>query len=348
MTRSTRDELIRDALFEHGLFDAEGYGVLCPLEMIREVEATWAFEPPELEAELARMVDDGLLDGTYGNTWSATMKGRIARESRWQERGKRHYALAEQSATPEDLVLALVASASNTNDVLTGNGFVEAALSVYLFRLADGRPDTAVNALLENGLIHRLYPDGMHWHTTLTLTADGRKLYAQELVPRLGLRPPKTILEPLVQEEPRFADLGLDQTLAENLLFRWEEAHRCVGARAWLAAAALFGSILEVVLPDRLQREKARALSSKKAPPGLSFERWSLQHHIAVAVDMQLIDASLARHVDALRESRNLIHPDKHLRERSKPDGHLAMISEHVVRGVLASLAASTTSEAGE
>jgi hypothetical protein len=74
----------------------------------------------------------------------------------------------------------------------------------------------------------------------------------------------------------------------------------------------------------------------------LQLSRWSLESLITVASELEYIDTSLARHAQALRESRNLIHPDKHLRERSTPDGHLALISQQVVRAVLEALARST------
>jgi hypothetical protein len=180
------------------------------------------------------------------------------------------------------------------------------------------------------------------------LTADGRRQYAQEVVSRLGLKPPTSILAAGAPEHLPFEDLGLDQILADNLRFRWEEAERCTDARAWLAAAALYGSILEAVLPDWLRRDEARALRAINAPRDrqkqtvLPLSRWSLESLITVAAEFEYIDASLARHAQALRESRNLIHPDKHLRERSTPDGHLALISKQVVRAVLEALSRST------
>ncbi len=80
----------------------------------------------------------------------------------------------------------------------------------------------------------------------LMLAADGRRLYARDVVPRLGLRPPATVLAPIEPERLPFDNLGLDPTLADNLRYRWEEAGRCAGARAWLAATVLYVSILEV------------------------------------------------------------------------------------------------------
>ncbi|MFM0111703.1 hypothetical protein [Paraburkholderia nemoris] len=183
MSDPIRYASIRDAIFEHDMFDAAGSGVLYTLEGIRQVEATWAFESTELAAELMRMTDDGLVVPTYGETWNATPAGRIAREARWQPRGLRHPTLTLQTAMPEDLVIALIATTTDGWDVLSNAGFVEAALGVYLFRLGDAVCDATVTTLISRGLVRRELPDGFGWQATLMLTADGRRLYAQRWCP---------------------------------------------------------------------------------------------------------------------------------------------------------------------
>jgi hypothetical protein len=61
-----------------------------------------------------------------------------------------------------------------------------------------------------------------------------------------------------------------------------------------------------------------RALRATKAPrdrqrpSALSLSHASLQSLITVAVELEYIDASLALHAQALRESLNLIHPLDH------------------------------------
>jgi hypothetical protein len=215
-------------------------------------------------------------------------------------------------------------------------------VSVYLARFDETQRRGARDGLIEQGLV-RMEEWGDQTDL-LCLTGHGQRYYIQSVVPRLGLCPPVTILAPVLPERLPFDDLGLEATLADNLRFRWEEAQRCVGARAWLAASALYGSILEVTLLGWLQREVASAMRAASAPRDRTgqvkpLERWTLAELITVATELDYIDASHARHAQALRESRNLIHPHKQIRERSTPDGHLASISQQVVRAVLDALA---------
>lgn len=66
MTDPIRYASIRDAIFEHDMFDAAGSGALYTFEGIRQVNATWAFESTELAVELMRMTEDGLVVPSYG------------------------------------------------------------------------------------------------------------------------------------------------------------------------------------------------------------------------------------------------------------------------------------------
>ncbi|AJZ56241.1 hypothetical protein [Paraburkholderia fungorum] len=293
------------------------------------------------------MAAEELVARTYGETWSATPAGRRAREARWQERGRRHPALSAPAADLEDLALAVIASGGEEHDALAGRGLKESTLGVYLFRFGEARCASVVGTLILRELVRRAHQDMFDLVPTLILTADGRRHYAQQVVGRLGLRPPATILAQVEAERLPFDDLGLEVTLADNLRFRWEEAERCVGARAWLAASALYGSILEVILLGWLQRDPARATQANSTPRDRAgqvkpLDRWTLAELITVATELDFIDASHARHAQALRESRNLIHPHKQIRERSTPDGRLALISQNVVGAVLEALARAT------
>ncbi|MFM0363057.1 hypothetical protein [Paraburkholderia sediminicola] len=337
---------IRDALYEHEIFEAGAGGGAYAMEGIRQVEATWSFEECDLETELVAMEVVGLVQ-RLGPCWDATRAGRVAREARWQQRGLRHPALSSAASAPDDLALAVIASGGEQWDAMAGGGLPEQSLGIYLFRLGDAASTATLAILIARGLVYCDPQQVFGWPVPLTLTADGRRQYARDVVPRLGLRPPATILAPLEPESQPFDDLGLDATLADNLRFRWEEAQRCVEARAWLAASALYGSILEVILLGWLQREVASTMRAASAPRDRAgqakpLDRWTLAELITVATELDYVDASHARHAQALRESRNLIHPHKQIRERSTPDGHLASISQLVVRAVLDALACAT------
>jgi hypothetical protein len=52
---------------------------------------------------------------------------------------------------------------------------------------------------------------------------------------------------------------------------------------------------------------------------------------IKVAAELHLIDSTLTRHADALRQTRNLIHPDRQMSERSQPEGGTPAVLRQVV-----------------
>ncbi|MEM5344287.1 hypothetical protein [Paraburkholderia azotifigens] len=347
MIDSTADAAVRDALFEHKMFSAHAGGASYSLEHIRQLEGTWQYEAEAIRSALASMKADGLVS-TGGSTWQATRAGLIAREMRWQQRGLRHPALLSGTTDCRDLMIALIASGGEEHEGgFAEQGLAQRALGVYLFGVGESECNALLDRLLADGVARRIDHGIGNWPARLLLSADGRRLYAQAIVPRLGLRPPATILAALEPERLPFDDLGLDATLADNLRFRWEEAERCVGARAWLAACALYGSILEVILVGWLERDLASAMRAVSTPRDRAghakpLERWTLAELITVATELDYLDAGHARHAQALRESRNLIHPHKQIRERSNPDGHLASISQQVVRAVLDALARTT------
>ncbi|VWB83812.1 hypothetical protein [Burkholderia lata] len=351
MTDGTIAAVLRDALFEHELFRAGGSGVAYAVDEIRRVPKTWAFDRDEIISELGRMSEEGLVVA-LGHCWHAPIAGQIVRERRWVELGRRHSSLSASDASLHDLVLAVIASGGEESDELSSGALVKDALVVYLSRHGIKDIDRVVDDLIAMELVN---PDNSHefgWFPALSLSADGARRYANDVVRQLGLRPPATILAPALPEKLPFETLGLDPVLADNLRYRWEEAGRCISARAWLASTALLGSILEVVLPVWLQRDETAARTAlrtlgKERKRSQPIERWDLVDLISVAVELRYIDLGLGRHLDALRESRNLIHPDKHLRERSTPDEHLSVISREVVLSVLDAFANAVAQEDG-
>ncbi|CAE6713138.1 hypothetical protein [Paraburkholderia nemoris] len=347
MTDPSRTADIRDSIFDHEMFDAGNIKSGYMLEAIRYVEATWAFAAADIAEELDRMESEGLVlrrtgfGGDVRQYWESTKAGKIAREMRWQQVGKRHAALSAHAASTEDLVIALVASGGNQDEREPTAGLDAEALSVYLARLGEEVCKTSLETLIARGVVRRNDEDMLGWPFRLMLTADGLRQYAQSVVPQLGLLPPATILARNQSEQLPFGDLGLDAVLADNLKYRWEEAERCTGARAWLAATALYGSILEVVLPPWLAQDVERAMGTRAAPrdrknQARPLEDWSPAALISVAVELGHIDEGLGRYAHALRESRNLIHPDRQIRERSIPDQGTTAISKQVVQAVLA------------
>ncbi|SFK46009.1 hypothetical protein [Azotobacter beijerinckii] len=344
--------VIRDSIFEHEMFESHKSGNSSfGLEHIRRVEATWAFDASQIVSMLKQMESEGLVASpTTPDYWCATYKGLIERERRWQKRGFRHPSLDPGATDPRDVVIALLRSSGYELELGSNTlSLSEYQVGVYIWHLDKFALDTVIERLIDDGLIKRDRHIFNRDLIMVTLTADGLRYYAHTVVPRLGLRPPATILAAATPERLPFEELGLDPTLADNLRFRWEEATRCSEARAWLAATALYGSILEVVLPDWLGRHKERAMAAAAAPRDrrdsskiFPLEKWSTSDLIKVAAELGFIDFALTRHAHALRESRNMIHPDRQLRERANPDADLTLISRQVVLAVLAALARAT------
>ena len=351
MTRDPRLTALRDALFEHEIFTA---GALqCPHVSVQAIglhEATWNFTPTELEDELARMGTLGWVSGNPIGYWYATEIGQIAREQRWQELGRRHPSLSDPCSAVDDLILGLVHSeAAEFPEFLPGTQRLpERVLSVYLAHIDPPRREHAIDALLSAGLVVRGPDYDNPGESALFTTRDGAIAYARTVVPRLGLCPPATLLSRSEERGLPFGGLGLEPLAAENLAFRWEEAQRCMHACAWLASAVLYGSMLELVLVDWLSRDEQKATAAIRAPKNpktgvvLPLEKWSAEKLIDVAAELNLLGNGIEKYAQGLRGTRNLIHPAKHIHERSELDTHVAQIAQLTVRAVIEALASAT------
>lgn len=335
------------------MFDAARREASFRITSIRRVESTWDFGVEEIAGELQRMESLRLATIDNESYLSATLAGRIAREQRWQELQRRHPALSDPAALLCDLVLALVVSGEEDGEPVAHSTFRASALEVYLWRRTAKDIQSAIEALSSAGLIRQIGDAERLRGIEYQATAEGAIHYAKNVIGTLGLRRSDSILAPLDSEaeSPLFDGLGLAQPLIDNLQYRWEEAARCRGARAWLAVTILYGSILEALLLPSLASVPARAMASNKAPKDRagavrSLDDWTLEGMLNVAADIGMVEPSLARFCQALRDTRNLVHPQKQLRERSRPDIRVVEISSQVIRGVVESLRAQYTARA--
>lgn len=332
---------VRDALFSHEMFDAGQTGQIAySLDSLRDHESALPFERGPVEAELDALSRDRLVAAMGANAWFATSAGLVARERRWRERGLRHPALGDPAVPVRDRIIALVHSGGETDERLAGQGLARQALMVLLFDVDPLGVLLELEALETDGLLRQ---DASCFGTDdarLYLRADGRRYYINEIVQRLGLVPPATVLASPQPERLPFDELGLAPDIAENLRFRWEEAARCTKARAWLAAVVMEGSILELVLHAWLCEDQDHAMSATAAPRGKggtakAVEDWTAAEMIRVAASLDWLEPSLAKYADGVRDTRNLVHPEKQVRERSQPDADVAGISSQVVKAVL-------------
>jgi len=345
MTQMTQ---VQDAIFAHQMFCAESRNSSYGIDHIRKTEATWNFSVEEVEQGLVEMECAGLVSLNHdGRYWQASIAGKKLREKRWHELGLRHPALIDQRASLTDVVLSLVICGGVTVESDAPETLPAAALNIYLYAFQESAIELAVQKLVEDKLIVEVSELFRWTERDLAATAEGRIRYAKTVVPSLGLQPPKTILGALSEDavSSPFGALGFDPEFTANLQFRWEEAARCRTARAWLAVAVLQGSILEAILLAALVQYGGSAKASSKWPKANGgvprpLDALALSPLLEIAADIGLIEPTLAEYGHALRDTRNLIHPQKQIKENKYPDAIIADISSRVVQGVIASLVA--------
>ena len=140
---------------------------------------------------------------------------------------------------------------------------------------------------------------------------------------------------------PDFVRLVTEPQLAKILLFRWEEAQRCVEAKAYLAGIVMMGSILEGLLLDRAEANPESANRARSSPKDRFGKirppcEWSLSCLIDVAHEVGWLRGDVKRFSHALRESRNIVHPYAQRRNSDLPDADTCAICWQVLKAAVA------------
>jgi hypothetical protein len=184
-------------------------------------------------------------------------------------------------------------------------------------------------------------------HLNQVLNVEGLELVLLGVNPQIRERaataaPPKTKEKPM-EAPPDFMRLVKDNTLAEILSFRWEEAQRCVRGGAHLSAVVMMGSILEGVLLHKVEQDPRTANQTKSCPKDRSgspkaIHAWGLSVLIDVAHELGWLQGDVKRFSHALRESRNIVHPYVQRLQRDRPDNDTCSICWQVVRAAVADL----------
>lgn len=113
--------------------------------------------------------------------------------------------------------------------------------------------------------------------------------------------------------------------LRELLEADWKEAQIVHNAKAWKSCVILCGSILEGMLFDILSRNepkslaayaKLRASNPKIGKHASSISDLNLNALVEVASELKILPPGPFHLSHALRHSRNLVHPEKQLREK--------------------------------
>jgi hypothetical protein len=135
-----------------------------------------------------------------------------------------------------------------------------------------------------------------------------------------------------------------DPTMAAIVLDRLQEAERCIGVDAYLAAVILAGSVLEALCldfgaqhPERVNRAFEAAYN--KPPPKL--HEWQLRQWIEVLGSTGDLSPNIEKFGHGLRDFRNYVHPAQQRASGFRPDKHTANISLRVVVAAIDDLAAA-------
>jgi len=131
-----------------------------------------------------------------------------------------------------------------------------------------------------------------------------------------------------------FGKLPVEPAMSAALVGRMEEAHRCIEAKANLAAVILCGSVLEGMClgfgcrhPERVNR----AYTAQYNKPPKQFPEWKLKEWIDVLGRLGDLSPNIEKFGHSLRDFRNYVHPAEQLAHRFTPDQHTARIGYQVV-----------------
>lgn len=184
-------------------------------------------------------------------------------------------------------------------------------------------------------------------HVNTILQVEGLEVALVGIDPQIRERRPEVIppkpKEKPIDPPPDFRKLVQDSTLADILAFRWEEAQKCVRAKAYLSAIVMMGSILEGVLLHKVESDRkttGQAKCSPKDKKGTTkpIQEWSLSSLINVAHEVNWLQGDVKRFSHSLRESRNIVHPYQQRVLNERPDEDTCSICWLVVRAAVADL----------
>ena len=121
---------------------------------------------------------------------------------------------------------------------------------------------------------------------------------------------------------------------------RWRESQICHDNGCYVAGVILMGSILEALLLARVTRDEQVAKGATNAPSG-KVTSWSLNSLIDVAVSVGWLKEDRARFGHALRQSRNVVHPWRHVAEKASFDDSTCRTCWEVLNGAVGDLLSS-------
>jgi len=332
---------IRESIFSLEIFgpnSGSGYSVN---GMILNSSDISLLPQASLINELNNMEKEGLLE-KHDEYYRSTILGKIAKQKQLANSGQRNSVLINQkNFAVGDLILAIAAS-EKISLAFTQSSFDRESFNIYLFEFTVSEIKDAIDEKISERYLEL---DPFWDRNGLHVTGQGLQHYQQVVRSRLGLSQNEGVLvlsdAELVDE--RFSLLGVDIELTINMQQRWSEIEVCASVGAYLAAVILLGSVLEGLLLARLQRDIKSAMTSSKAPRSKAAEiknlnDWSLQDYIAVSVELGFVPRSVEKHIHELRDTRNLVHPNKQISSNIFVDESLFRISKEVAETIIDAL----------
>ena len=139
---------------------------------------------------------------------------------------------------------------------------------------------------------------------------------------------------------PDFTSIVSGSELANILRLRWEEANQSFQAGAYLSTIIMLGSLLEGVLLAKVEQNPTEARGSINAPRDRSgsvrpFDAWRLVDLITVAHECGWLGREVRDFSQALRNYRNLVHPNEQRRQNPSLDVGTCKVSWEVVRAAI-------------
>lgn len=126
-----------------------------------------------------------------------------------------------------------------------------------------------------------------------------------------------------------------NKTLNDLLLKDWDEVQTIFNARAWKSCVILCGSMLEGLLQDILSqyeiKHKAEFAQLPNKPKG-KIKEWTLADLVEISFNCKIISKSTSQLGHAVREYRNLIHPEKQIRSEIIVSEEQASIAYNFVK----------------
>jgi len=135
------------------------------------------------------------------------------------------------------------------------------------------------------------------------------------------------VVEPKTSEviEPNFAQFNFPNKKLKILTNRWLEFVVCFNGNASLCAIVSLGSILEAILLCIMKQFMQEVNTAKNAPKTKDgkvkfFRDWSFNQMIEVGHELNWLNYDVKSFSHALRDYRNLIHPEKQFELEEFPD----------------------------